>query len=456
MAAILAAGILLILGFVYWQIEAAVRAPIDTILQANARVTAGLPPDQVEPEVARNLARNVRGLKLLGLFDANGQRVGGNLAAIPAGLPVDGMPHMTTATTIDDGGRERQQARLLAERLPDGRTFLIGRDMEDVIAMRVTVERALIVGLCPAVLICIVGGAFVGLRAQRRLSGLRRAAERIMAGHLMDRLPAAGRGDDLDQLAAIVNRMLDEIARLLDDIKGVGEDIAHDLRTPLTRVRTQLERGREHAATRDELAAAVDKSISGLDQAIATIMALLRITEIEHSRRHSGFALLDIREIILEIAELFEPMAEDKGLNLIVDADDRSIIEGDRELLLEALANLVDNALKFTPPGGNVIIELADMPHGPVVRVVNSGPGITVGEQKIVFRRFYRSDKSRHSEGAGLGLNLVAAVAKLHGFGLRINGGPPGCTVELDCRAPAHGATGLKVARHEVQGEVGH
>jgi signal transduction histidine kinase len=326
---------------------------------------------------------------------------------------------------------------MVGVRLPDGRKLLVGRNIDDVLEMHARVERVLILALLPAILVCVLGGAVAGIRAQRRLTGLRRAAERIMSGHVVERLPISRRGDDLDQLARIVNRMLDEIERLLLDIKGVSEDIAHDLRTPLTRVRAQLERGREHARTREELAEVVGRAIGGVDQAITTILALLRIAEIEHGRRQSGFGSVELDEIVREVGELYEPIAEDKGLTLAVGATDRTVVHGDRDLLLEALVNLVDNAVKFTPPGGHVAIELAHTPRGATVRVVDTGSGIADSEKNMVFRRFYRSDKSRHTEGVGLGLNLVAAVAKLHGFRLGIASRSPGCVVELACWSEA-------------------
>jgi signal transduction histidine kinase len=226
--------------------------------------------------------------------------------------------------------------------------------------------------------------------------------------------------------------MLGEIEGLLHEIAGVGDDIAHDLRTPLTRVRVRLERGRERAATLEELRTTVDQAIAGLDQSLAIITALLRIAEIEHSRRLEGFGEVQLAALMREVGDLYEPIAEDKRVTLRVEAADEATVHGDRDLLFEAIANLVDNAVKFTPEGGRVELALLHREGEIVIRVSDTGPGISEIERHAVTKRFYRSDKSRRTEGLGLGLSLVAAIVKLHGFHFTI-GGSPGCTAEIVC-----------------------
>jgi signal transduction histidine kinase len=272
----------------------------------------------------------------------------------------------------------------------------------------------------------------LSLRALNRLSEVNRRIQRIVAGDLRERLPSRGRDDPFDQLAVSVNRMLGEIEALIHEIAGVGDDIAHDLRTPLTRVRIRLERGREHAATLEELRAVVDVSIAGLDQSLAIVTALLRIAEIEHSRRLAGFSQVRLAPLVREVGDLYDPIAEDKRITLQVEAADETIVHGDRDLLFEAVANLVDNAVKFTPEGGRVELALLRRDGETVIRVKDTGPGIPEIERQAVTKRFYRSDKSRRTEGLGLGLSLVAAIVKLHGFRFTIAPGP-GCTAEIAC-----------------------
>jgi PAS domain S-box-containing protein len=223
-----------------------------------------------------------------------------------------------------------------------------------------------------------------------------------------------------------------QLEEALQEAKVVGDNIAHDLRTPLTRVRIRLERGREHSATLEELRTVADQAMAGLDQSLTTITALLRITEIEHSRRREGFSEVQLAALIREAGDLYEPIAENKGVTLRVEAPDGAVAHGDRDLLFEAVANLLDNAVKFTPEGGRVELALLYQEGETVIRVSDTGPGIPEIEREAVTQRFYRSDKSRNTKGLGLGLSMVAAIIKLHGFRFRISAGP-GCTAEIAC-----------------------
>jgi PAS domain S-box-containing protein len=229
--------------------------------------------------------------------------------------------------------------------------------------------------------------------------------------------------------AAVRAALLEEA---LQEAKVVGDNIAHDLRTPLTRVRIRLERGREHASTLEELRAVADQAITSLDQSLTTITALLRITEIEHSRRREGFSKVQLAPLIREVGDLYDPIAEDKSVILQVEAAQGATVHGDRDLLFEAVTNLVDNAVKFTPEGGRVELVLLYREGETIIRVSDTGPGIPEIEREAVTERFYRSDKSRNAKGVGLGLSMVAAIVKLHGFRFTLAAGP-GCTAEIAC-----------------------
>ena len=237
------------------------------------------------------------------------------------------------------------------------------------------------------------------------------------------------RGVGSDLTAAVRAGQLEEA---LQEAKVVGDNIAHDLRTPLTRVRIRLERGREHASTLEEFRAVADQAIAGLDQLLTTITALLRITEIEHSRRRERFGEVQLAPLIRDVGDLYGPIAEDKGVTLWAEAPDGATVQGDRDLLFEAVVNLVDNAVKFTPEGGRVELVLLCKEGETVIRVIDTGPGIPEIEREAVTQRFYRSDKSRNTKGLGLGLSMVAAIIKLHDFRFRISAGP-GCTAEIAC-----------------------
>jgi signal transduction histidine kinase len=257
---------------------------------------------------------------------------------------------------------------------------------------------------------------------------------RIVTGNLRERIPVNGLDHPFDKLAVIANGMLDEIEILVKEMANVGNEIAHDLRTPLTRVRVGLERGRANAKTLEELQSVTDRAIGGVDQSLIIITALLRITEIENSRGRASFGEASLADIVREVGDLYEPIAEDKGIALHVSVEHDASVSCDRSLLLEAVANLVDNAIKFTPEGGSVNLTMIRGANESAVRITDTGPGIAEGERDVVMRRFYRSDKSRNSFGVGLGLSLVSAIVKLHGFRLTLTSGP-GCVAEIVCPA---------------------
>jgi signal transduction histidine kinase len=219
---------------------------------------------------------------------------------------------------------------------------------------------------------------------------------------------------------------------LIQSLSGVGNDIAHDLRTPLTRARLRLERGRTSARTLEQLQMMADKTIEGIDQSLAIVTAILRLAEIESSQRLAGFGKVALADLVREVGDMYEPIAEDKGIDLLVHSPHELSVHGDRDLLIEAVANLVDNAVKFTPAGGRVEIGLFPGNGENLVRVKDTGPGINEHERDAVLRRFYRSDKVGHISGLGLGLNLVAAIVRLHGFRFTIIPGS-GCVVEIAC-----------------------
>jgi signal transduction histidine kinase len=253
---------------------------------------------------------------------------------------------------------------------------------------------------------------------------------------LRERVPASGLDHPFDKLAAIANGMLDEIEVLVTNMAGVGNEIAHDLRTPLTRVRIALERGRANATSLAELQSVTDRAIGALDQSLTIITALLRITEIENSRGKANFSEIALAGLVREVGDIYDPIAEDKQVTLRVAAEGDATAYCDRDLLFEAVANLVDNAVKFTPAHGYVDVSLVRGENENIIRVSDTGPGIREDERDAVMRRFYRSDKSRNTQGAGLGLNLISAIVKLHGFRLTLNTGP-GCVAEIACRFDA-------------------
>ena len=430
-----ATGTLILFGFVYWETAAYMTARIDSLIANELTVIAAEPPGLRLQILDTRLEGDPRRIKIAGLFAADGRRMAGNVESLPSGLMRDASPRNIQVMLIGATGAELQKVRAVALTLPDGELLMIGRNIDELRDIAAIVERALLLGILPASAIAVAAGILLSLRAQRRLEAVVQTVRRIVAGDLRERLPARGAGDPFDQLALIVNGMLDEIEGLIQDVSGVGDDIAHEVRTPLTRVRASLERGRENATTLEELRAIADRAIGGLDKALAIVTALLRIAEIEHGRRLAGFGEVELAGVMHEVAELYDPVAEDRHVQLEVEATDILTVRGDHDLLFEAVANLVDNAIKFTPSDGRVELKLLRHAEDIVIRISDTGPGISEVERDIVTRRFYRSDKSRLTQGVGLGLSLVAAITKLHGFRLTIGTGP-GCTIEIAAPMP--------------------
>jgi signal transduction histidine kinase len=422
---------------IYWQTNRYLTIRSDEVVTKQAEVLAQTDAHELIDTINLLPRQNPRRVEHAGLFAADGRRMSGDIAEIPPGLALDGIARPATILAGLDTPVP-QAVRAAARRLPGGEALVIGRNVDEIVEISAIVGETLAAGLVPALLLSVAGGMLLSIRAQRRVAEVNRSVQRIIAGDLRQRLPARGVADPFDRLATIVNGMLERIEALIHEIAGVGDDIAHDLRTPLTRMRIALERGRANARTLEEAQAVIDRAIAGLDQSLAIVTALLRIAEIEHTRRLAGFSEVALADIVREVCDLYEPIAEEKGVRLSVELVERPVVQGDRDLLLEAIANLVDNAVKFTPAGGHVRLAVLRGDDASIVRVSDTGPGIGAEERDLVLRRFYRSDRSRQSRGVGLGLNLVAAIVKLHGFRLTLTSGP-GLVAEIGC-PPSAGA----------------
>lgn len=422
--------VLVLFGFIYWKTDRLLVTRSDHVIALQLQTVAALSNERRLDALHLQLSEDSRDVHFVGLFRADGSRVAGNLERPPAMLRLDATVQTVEIIRPRPAGPEQLTVQAIGQQLPDGEILVIGRYVDEAIQLSMVVSQALALGLIPALLLCLALGALLSLRAERRIAGVNERIQRIVAGSLHERLPVDRGRDPFTQLAAMVNSMLDEIETLIHTIAGVGNDIAHDLRTPLTRARLALERGRNNARTLPELRSVVDKAILSMDQSLAIAAALLRLAEIENSRRSTGFGKVALEELLHEVRDLYAPIAEDKGITLRTDIVHAPIVEGDRDLLMEAIANLVDNAVKFTPRGGQVQITTVSGDGESILRITDTGAGISEDERSAVLRRFYRSDAFRKTPGLGLGLTLVATIAKLHGFRLTIFSGA-GCVIEI-------------------------
>jgi signal transduction histidine kinase len=431
-AGVLAVFVIVLFGFIYWKTDEYLIARSDTMIARQLNYIAGLPSGRQLEAIDEHLAQDSRGVQYVGLFGPDGHKMAGNLERFPPELKMNDSVQSVSVVRMLPAGPQTRAIQAIARRMVDGNALVIGREVDETREISHVVGQALALGLVPALCLCLLAGAWLSMRAQKRVEEVNQRVQRITAGDLRERLPHRNVDEPFSKLAVIVNGMLDEMEAMIHALAGVGNDIAHDLRTPLTRARLTLERGRTNATNLEQLQTVVDKAIANLDQSLAIITALLRLAEIENSRRSAAFGSVPLHEMLGEVCDIYEPIAENKKIDLRVDVRHRLNVRADRDLLFEAVANLVDNAIKFTPEGGKVEIELLRGDSETIVRVADTGSGISEQEREAVMRRFYRSDKIRNTPGVGLGLSLVAAIVKLHGFRLAIHSGAGG-RLEIIC-----------------------
>jgi signal transduction histidine kinase len=429
-AGILTGTMLVAFGLIYWEITGYELTRVDAVLDGEAVLLAELPQTQMREHIRLFKNEDMQlVISAAALFDEDHHLLVGNLTEWPKELTAD------ESVRLIKVGPQRHRMRAIAKLLPDGTTLVLGRGVHDLEELRDLVLRAMEVCAVPAVIFSLLGGGWLSHRALRRVSVMHQAIDRIMGGDLHERIPTKGDYDEMERMAGSVNRMLERIEFLVDEIRGVGDDIAHDLRTPLTRVRTHLDRSRAQPQSVEALQSVIERTITDLDQCFGVITALLRIGEIDSGRRRAAFGSVDLADVAANIFDLYEPIAEEKQIALWFrpsPAVQGQYLLGDRDLLIEAAANLIDNAIKFTPAGGHVTVDVGLRAGRICLRVADDGPGIAGSERDAVLGRFYRSDKSRHLPGSGLGLSLVSAIARLHDARIVVSDAHPGAVFTLD------------------------
>jgi signal transduction histidine kinase len=429
-----------LLGVIYWRTAGEMTRQTDEVIEFEIGAFRKLTRPDLETRIAFEMARDVRLINVYGLFDERGSHIAGNLLALPQHLPEDGTLHGLRDARLKGRESALQQLRVAAVQLDSGDLLVVGRDVALLNEIRTTIVRVLI-GVGALALIAGIGaGLVLSLSPLRRIRAIKSASDRVVEGDVRARLPIAGRHDELDMLAGIVNAMLDEVERLVKEVKSVCDSVAHDLRTPLTRLRAKVYRMQQDLREQPRHRDAAEQAVAEIDTLLGRFNALLRISEIEDRARRDGFAEVDLAAIIQQTLELYEPLADERGVRIAYLPRVVPHIYGDGELLFEALNNLVDNAIKFTPAEGTVVVALVDAPDGPRIDIIDTGPGIPAEERETVLQRFYRGESARDLPGSGLGLSIVSAIVRVHRFTLEIADAPSGTRVSLHCRdaqAPA-------------------
>jgi signal transduction histidine kinase len=416
-----------LLFFTYWNTRRTLDGQTDQIIEAEITGLQeeyqhfGL-PGLVETVRARSLHQ---GQSLYLLSDGLHHAVAGNLDAWPQISDSPGNMVEFDYERPVDGKMEARRARGRVFNLAGDFVLLVAQDVHD----RYLTERMFTTTLPWTVLLILLlgtaGGALMSRNMLRRLDTINRTSGEIIAGDLTRRVPLNGSGDEFDALAENLNRMLDRIERLMRGLREVTDSVAHDLRTPLNRLRNRLEESVARLNSGGAQAGEIERAIAETDQLIGTFNALLLIAETDAGTTRAAMSALDLGGVAADVVELYEPLAEEKKLVLTLAPGSAVAIEGNRSLIAQALANLVDNAIKYTPAGGKVRIGTTLTEQGVDLSVADSGPGIPLADRPRVTERFVRLEASRNSPGTGLGLSLVAAVAHFHNAELVLEDNAP-------------------------------
>lgn len=451
-AAVFGTSVAVLLFIVYWIALAAIDEQLSDSVERESQVLVELYRGRGLDPVARAIQLRVIDLRpprrYYLLQGDNGERIAGNL---PSMEPTEGEMVLPVSylfpdrNTKADNPADSYPAIAHGQRLDKGEFLLVGESRYRAVKAREAIVQAFGWGIVITVLLAGIGGAALRTGFLRRIEEINRTIRSIMDGDLSQRMPTRGGGDEMERLAVNLNAMLGRIQSLMESLKRVSDDIAHDLRTPLSRLRHKLERARDKAELDGE--SVIEQSIAELDAILETFSALLRIAQIESGARRAAFSDVNLAQIASTVCEAYVPVAEDRGQKLGIILGHASLIHGDRELLTQMMANLIENPIRHCPAGAGITIELRQEGGNPVLCVADSGPGIPEPERGKVFRRFYRLESSRTTPGSGLGLSLVKAVADLHGASIDLSDNGPGLRVTV--RFPGTGAGAKQSTSHD-------
>lgn len=437
-AALFVVASLLLTGLLWWNTTGYLDRETDAVIAADIRAIGdrlsdfGLPGAVQMMEERIGADADQKAIYLL--TDPGLHRIAGNVAAWP--LKVRAAPGWYEIELVH---RDRlHMTRLLHVTLPGNFQLLVGRDVQDRVDIRNLFLGSLIWAGMAMLGLALLGGWLIRRTVLARIAGINHTATAIVQGDLGQRIPQGSGDDEFDQLSITINRLLDQIQQLVEGVRNVSNAIAHDLRTPLAEARARLEDLLRRPGRSEVMLDGIAASIADIDRLIGVFNALLRLAEIDSGMRRAGFDGVDLDTLLTDAAELYAPAAEARFLEFSCDIPQGLAVQGDRLLLAQAISNLLDNAVKYSRPGGRISLAAQKRADGGVeIVVADTGPGIPDADREKVTQRFYRGDASRHAEGVGLGLSLVDAVARLHGGELRLDGNNPGLRAVLALPAPA-------------------
>ena len=436
--ALFSAAAIVAIVYIYWNTTVLLSRQLNQTIDAELKGLAEQYRAGGLEQLVRTVAERTQtpGNSLYLVADSEGRRLAGNLSAVSPDLWNSLGPVEFVYRRPAPGGVERRLAFANVFRLPSGYRLIVGRDIEDRRELARMVRSAMLWGLGVMALFGIGGGYWVSRKLLARIDTLAATTRTIMEGDLGGRLPITGSGDELDRLSESLNLMLARIEQLMAGLREVSDNIAHDLKTPLNRLRNRVEGALREPYGEPVYREALERTIEEADGLIKTFNALLSIARIEAGAGGENRETLDVTALLHDVAELYEPVAEERGLVLKTGAGTPILIRADRQLLGQAIANLIDNAIKYGTATGRLgaapEVEVQASAKGGVAEIVvtDRGPGVPASDRERVLGRFVRLEASRSEPGSGLGLSLVAAVARLHGGSLRLEDNEPGLRVD--------------------------
>lgn len=456
-----ALSVSIILGFVYWSTIVYKTNQTDVEIDAEIRELTEVYNTKGYPGLVTLMSDRVQprpgDATLYLLADYQFQSLVSNMPGWPR-MALDrkgGWLDFSLKDELETGKNREFVVRARAVLLDNRFNLLVGHGMKDLTTLKALVGRALIWGLLLTLALGIIGGLMMRRTLSSRLGSINQTSRRIMQGDLRRRISTRGTGDEFDELATNLNSMLDQIEHGMEGVRRVSDNIAHDLKTPLARLKNRVEELKFQVAGREQEETAIDQILSEADGLLATFNALLRIARIEYSEQRKGFKTIDVNSILYDLLDLYEPLIEEKGQQLNVQINDKIEISADRDMLFQAFANLLDNAIKYTPAKG--VISISSVIDGAnwQVEIADNGPGIPASEHEKVVQRFYRLDQSRTTPGSGLGLALVFAVLKLHKLNLKFVDNSPGLKVCVTAQDFEVLSPRRKQLKHSPVGSVG-
>ncbi len=432
---IFGAAVIALFSYVYWSTASYVQSRSDRAIAAEQAVLQKVYDGGGRGALIAAITQRIADGRFEGgvylLADPSYTPVAGNLKVWPSDLKDAKGWGVFSALEWKPDAADQPLLRATFETLPDGFHLLVGKDVGDLDEFVAKIKTALALGVLLIFVLAGVASLYVTRRTVGRIEAINATSRSIMQSGLGKRIPLRGTRDEWDQLAANLNLMLDRIEALMGEVKQVTDNVAHDLRTPLTRMRGRLEKASGKVRDGNQDKALIADTIADLDGVLGMFASLTRIAQIEANDRTAGFRAVNLAEIAGEVVELFDAAAEDKGSHLNATGAPLALVSGDRDLLFDAVANLVDNAIKHGRVAGQVTVEVTQADDGAAISVSDDGPGIPINECQHVFKRFYRLERSRRTPGNGLGLSLVAAVARLHGASIDLLDNAPGLKFRL-------------------------